>query len=190
MLLSQVNRGFEETSRQKLYFSGVYSEGVTDAPGLVKVDFQQLTAFERVSDRYEHLGVRFSEAIALEPSNPTFGTGYLVLMPVANRKSITAHFNHPVRKLEARVSAASPVTLTAFDRHGNPLCLVSCTCKSEDEQILPRQRLELEIEGIAKVMFYCEAPFVLEELRCDVLSSQIRAAQTLRVSCRVAKQRL
>ena len=183
MLLSQVRQGFDETTSPQMYRFGVCSGGVrgsvtrTEArsPESVKLDFQELTAFERVGDRYRHLGVRFSEAIALEPSNPTFRprTGSLVLMPPADRRSITVDFCHPIRQLEADVSGARSVTLTAFDRDGKPLCLVGCGCEAADtDEMLPRQRLKLDIEGIAKVMFHSNAPFILEELSWERRQTQ------------------
>lgn len=171
MLLSQVRQGFDEMTPPQMYRFGVCSGGtrgsVTGSPESVKLDFQELTAFERVGDRYRHLGVTFSEAIALEPSNPTFQprAGSLVLMPLADRRSITVDFCHPVRQLEAYVSGARSVTLTAFDRDGKPLCLIGCSCQGADpDRMLPRQQLKLDIEGIAKVMFHSNAPFILEQL--------------------------
>lgn len=136
-------------------------------PSLVQLDFQDLKAFERVTDQYQHLGVEFEQAIALSPSNPAFQprTGSMAVMPPSHHKSITVSFLRPIAKVGAYVSNVIPVTLTAYDEDGNSLGSASShPCPFPEPGVaLPQQLLELEIEGIAYVTFYCDAPFILND---------------------------
>lgn len=137
-------------------------------PSLVELDFQDLKAFERVTDQYQHLGVGFEQAIALSPSNPAFQprTGSIAVMPLGHHKSITVSFLRSVKKVGAYVSNVRPVTLTAYDEDGNGLGSASSQpCSSLEPGVaLDLQLLELEIEAIAYVTFQCDAPFILNDL--------------------------
>lgn len=137
-------------------------------PSLVRLDFQDLKAFERVTDQYQHLGVEFSQAIALSPSNPAFGrpTGSMAVMPPSHQKSITVSFLRSIAKVGAYVSNVRPVTLTAYDKDDNSLGSASSQpCSSLEPGVpLEQQLLELEIEGVAYVTFHSDAPFILNDL--------------------------
>ncbi|MGK7905376.1 MAG: hypothetical protein AB4352_29020 [Hormoscilla sp.] len=135
---------------------------------LVQLNFEDLKTFERVTDQYQHLGVGFEQAIALSPSNPAFQprTGSLALMPPSHQKSITVSFLRSIAKVGAYVSNVIPVTLTAYDEDGNRLGSASSQpCSFPEPGVaLERQLLELEIEGVAYVTFYSDAPFILNDL--------------------------
>lgn len=137
-------------------------------PSLVRLDFQDLKAFERVTEQYQHLGVQFEQAIALSPSNPAFQprTGSMAVMPPSHHKSITVSFFRSIAKVGAYVSNVIPVTLTAYDEDGNSLGSASSQpCSSPQPGVaLDRQLLELEIEAIAYVTFHSDGPFILNDL--------------------------
>ena len=137
-------------------------------PSLVQLDFQDLKAFERVTDQYQHLGVQFEQTIALSPSNPAFQprTGSMAVMPPSHHKSITVSFLRSIAKVGAYVSNVIAVTLTAYDEDGNSLGSASSQpCSSPKPGVaLERQLLALEIEGVAYVTFHCDAPFILNDL--------------------------
>lgn len=136
----------------------------------IRLDFQDLSGFERVTEQYSHLGVHFSDAIALEPSNPAFvaKTGNLVLMPLGYEMILSASFDSPTFWMGAYVCGAGSVILTAFDQTGKILAQVSTTPSSGVAAIQPKgtgigQQLELNRAGIAKVMFHSSEPFILKD---------------------------
>lgn len=136
----------------------------------LQLDFQALTAFERVTDRYRHLGVGFSNAIAIEPSNPAFlsKTGSFVLMPLGNEMILNASFDFPTSWVGAYVCGARSVILTAFDQTGKIIAQVttaasSSVAPSHTNSSCSWQQLELNRSGIAKVMFHSSEPFIIKE---------------------------
>lgn len=136
---------------------------------MIQLDFQDLTAFECVTEQYRHLGVHFSDAIALEPSNPAFlpKIGTCALMPLGQETILTASFDQPTSWVGSYVCGAGSVILTAFDQTGKILAQVTTTAGS----IAPGQKvsscieqpLELNRAGIAKVMFHSSQPFILKD---------------------------
>ena len=138
---------------------------------MLRLDFQDLTAFERVTEQYRHLGVYFSGAIALEPSNPAFppkSTAF-VLMPLGHEMIITVTFDTLARRIGAWVCGAGSVVLTAFDSDGKILKQASTTASPwftlshQERGAWPQQQLELNQRGIAKVMFHSSSPFILND---------------------------
>ena len=140
----------------------------------IQLDFENLSGFERVSGQYEHLGVRFSEAIALQPSHPAFTCrpGSFVLMPLGERIEIIADFHRRVCQVGAFVLCPKPVRLIAFDASGKPIArtstkqiTASITLAGEMPKALPRQKLEIKCKGsnIVKVLFGSSTPFTLDD---------------------------
>ncbi len=130
----------------------------------IRLNFQVLTAFERVTEQYSDLGVRFSDAIALEPSNPAFlpKTGCFVLMPLGHEMILTASFDSPTSWVGGEVCGTGSVILTAFDQTGKILAQVT-TAASQGKGSCSKQQLELNRSGIAKVMFHSSEPFILKD---------------------------
>lgn len=145
--------------------------GNLSVPGLTKVDFQMLSAFDRVRDQYDYLGVRFEGAIALEPSNPLFQPipRVLVLMPLTNPAGITAYFRQPANRVSVRVCIVRPIVLSAYDRDGHLIEQVSAewepidSLEDQDGNPLPEQIVELQAPNIAKVVVQSYSPFVLSQ---------------------------
>ena len=127
----------------------------------IRLNFQTLSAFERVTEQYSHFGVRFSDAIAIEPSNPAFlpKTGCFVLMPLGHEMILSASFDSPTSWVGAEVCGAGSVILTAFDQTGKILAQVTTAAS----QSCMGQQLELNRSGIAKVMLHCSSPFILQD---------------------------
>lgn len=140
--------------------------------GPTQLDFEDLAEFERLKDQYCELGVRFDGAIAIQPSNPIFTprSGALVLIPASCKLGISAQFCRPVCVVRALVSGTRQVVLTALDEAGNVLGKVSIgtyqyMLMQENEHLepLPQQELQLEMQGIAKVVFESDTPFTLDD---------------------------
>lgn len=139
------------------------------SPRLIRLDFENLRAFERVTDQYRHMGVCFSGAIAIEPSNPAFTakSGSTVLMPTGNLMSLIAYFDKPSCWAGAFVCSTRIVVLTAYDQEGNFLGQTSTVANlpslpDGQSESLPQQ-LELNRHGIAKVEFHSYVPFTLDD---------------------------
>lgn len=139
---------------------------------MLRLDFQDLTAFECVTEQYRHLGVYFSGAIALEPSNPAFppkSTAF-VLMPLGHEMMITVTFDTLASQIGAWVCGAGSVILTAFDSKGKILKQASTTASpwlalsNQEQGAWPQHQLELKQHGIAKVMFHSSSPFIVDNL--------------------------
>jgi hypothetical protein len=139
--------------------------------GLIQLNFQSLSAFDRVTNQYGRWGVQFLGAIAIQPSNPAFvpHSGSLALMPLTNQTKLTAAFAQAIQKVSAFVIGTKRVVLTAFDENGNILGQVNSNTAQavEPEKApqarLPVQRLALEGWNIAKVIFHSDAPFILND---------------------------
>jgi hypothetical protein len=136
----------------------------------IRLNFQTLSAFERVTEQYSHLGVRFSNAIAIEPSNPAFlsKTGCFVLMPLGQETILNASFDSPRSWVGAYVCGAGSVILTAFDQKGKILAQVTTAASpsvapSQGRGSCMGQHLELNRCGIAKVMLHSSEPFILQD---------------------------
>jgi hypothetical protein len=136
----------------------------------IRLNFQALTAFEPVTEQYCHLGVRFSDAIALEPSNPAFlpKTGCFVLMPLGQEMILTASFDSPTSWVGGEVCGAGSVILTAFDQTGKILAQVTTKASpgvaaNQGKGSCFWQQLELNRSGIAKVMFHSSEPFIIKD---------------------------
>lgn len=139
------------------------------SPRLIRLDFKDLKPFEQVKDRYRHLGVGFSGAIALQPSNPAFLTksGSFVLMPMGNLMSLSAYFDKSISWVGALVCSTRIVVLAAYDRNGKFLGQTSTIGKSshlEDREAeSTSQQLQLNLPNIAKLEFYSSEPFTLDD---------------------------
>lgn len=132
----------------------------------IRLDFENLKAFEEVRDRYRHLGVMFANAIALKPSNPAFipQSGTFVLMPVGSQMAIDAYFEEPVSLVGTLVYSSTSVILKAYDRHGNYLG----QSNTANSPLMPNFELracpiplELNLSGIAKVELQSCTPFTV-----------------------------
>ncbi|MBD2041577.1 hypothetical protein [Microcoleus sp. FACHB-672] len=139
---------------------------------IIQLDFESLTALEGLSNQYSCLGVRFSGAIALQPSNPALArySRSQVLMPVANLTGITVQFPCALNTAGASVMGSKPVVVTAFDANNDSIEKISTqvtySISPSAEQFLPLPHNRLEVKGlnIVKLVFFSAAPFILDDL--------------------------
>lgn len=139
----------------------------------VYLEFEDLVEFDRVEHQYACLGIHFTGAIAIRPSNPIFipSSGAMVLMPSHAQQGITVDFRQPISLIRAIVVGTQPVTLKALDTNGHMISQVSIgsyryVWASELDQLtpLPQQHLQLQAKQIAAVVFNSDAPFTLDNL--------------------------
>lgn len=139
----------------------------------IYLEFEDLIEFDPVEQQYASLGVHFTGAIAIRPSNPIFSpsSGAMVLMPSKTQQGIAAKFCQPIRLIRAIVVGTQPVTLTAFNASGEVISQVSIgsyryVWASDLDQLtpLPQQHLQLQVNKISAVIFSSDAPFTLDNL--------------------------
>ncbi|NET17516.1 MAG: hypothetical protein F6K08_34195, partial [Okeania sp. SIO1H6] len=68
-------------------------------PSCISLDLENLKSFEVVDHQFKNWGLTFSNAIAIEPSNPAFAVppGVKVLMGAPKSGLIEIHFKSPVK---------------------------------------------------------------------------------------------
>ncbi|MBD2090508.1 hypothetical protein H6F67_11650 [Microcoleus sp. FACHB-1515] len=138
--------------------------------------FDELTLFESVSEQYQHLGMRVQGAIAIHPSNSAFQppVDAIALMPEAGNVPIEITFERPVWRIVAIVNGARQIRMTGFDRHSNvvahertePRLQHSAELPTGGETIaaFPWHTLAIEMEGLSRIVFSSDAPFLLQSL--------------------------
>lgn len=140
----------------------------------IKLDFEDLSAFEQVRDQYSGLGIKFAGAIALQPSNPAFlpHSGSVVLMPLTNGLSLGVYLYRTSQTVGAFVTGTKQVRLTAFDANDKVIAQSNTGARQyvqEQRQTvdpLPQHKLELTAVGIARVEFASDAPFTMDDFFC------------------------
>lgn len=135
------------------------------------LDFSDLTEFQVVQDHYRHLGLHWSGAIAISPSNPAFGVQLprLVLMPQSGQVSISVQFASPQCLTGACVTGAQQIKLTLFDAQNQPIAEqiagnIRYVTSMAASVAVATYRLELLSENIMKAEFCSHAPFILSDL--------------------------
>ncbi|NJN22999.1 MAG: hypothetical protein HC812_19800, partial [Leptolyngbya sp. RL_3_1] len=105
--------------------------------------FSPLQPYESVTRQYESLGVRFSRAIALRPSNPDFiaDPNGLVLMPTNTGQGITLHLRRSIVQVQLQVMGSQPVVLFSLDGAGY------CVAQGQLHQPAPLQRFNSNPQG-------------------------------------------
>lgn len=87
------------------------------------LDLSGLQNFEIVMNQYRDQGIEFSNAIALQPSNPAFPsrTGPNILLAGPKSGTMDLIFLKPISALVGYVTSASVTVMTAFDCDGQIL---------------------------------------------------------------------
>jgi len=106
---------FDVSPFQTLDTSG--KELTTKSPNYVRLDLQHLECFEIVDQQYEQMGVTFTNAIALNPSNPAFPAtqGQTVLLGAPKSGWLEATFTQPVQFVGSLVTSSRRTVLMGFD---------------------------------------------------------------------------
>lgn len=88
-------------------------------PICVRLDVEDLPCFAVVNRQYDAWGVRFSNVVALRPSNPAYPphSGSMVLFGAPNQGWIEATFARPVQHVSSFVTSSRRTVMRAFNRH-------------------------------------------------------------------------
>ena len=89
----------------------------------VQLDFEALSSCTIVDRQFEAQGVRFTNAIALRPSNPAYqsDSGEIVLMGAPKAGYLEALFLRPVRFVSGSVTSSRRAVLTVFDEQNRTI---------------------------------------------------------------------
>lgn len=83
--------------------------------------FDDLRPFEILQNQYADWGICFHNAIALQPTNASFQTNCMGIMPMGGCMKLTIGFAQPPRQIRLQFTAASAVHATLFDAHRRPI---------------------------------------------------------------------
>lgn len=130
-----------------------------DRPTYVHLNLEDLKYFEVVERQFEPWGVTFTNAIAINPSNPAFPTnsGNILLLGSPENGSIKATFSRPVSFVCGWVTSSRRTTLTAYDRSGGEIArqqIPEANLAGTNSQIPANALLGVRGSNIHRVAFY------------------------------------
>ncbi|MBD2460368.1 hypothetical protein H6G89_04860 [Oscillatoria sp. FACHB-1407] len=128
-------------------------------PTCVRLDMEDLESFEVVHDQFKDLGVTFTNAVALTPSNPAYPTrsGNKVLIGAPKSGWLEATFLKPVRFVGGFVTSSRCAVLAAFDHENKPVAQAKSTSANLNvpgSKLPPNVQLSLTGENIHRIRFY------------------------------------
>lgn len=156
----------------------------------IHLDFSELRSFTQVRDQFRPWGIQFSDAIALQPSNPAFANSEqpIGLMPISQQVPLTIYFNLPYQQVNVGLVGVKQIVVRVFN--DAPPCLkaksvLPCTTDKPAEQCIAEQHLgqssyssahnpaapvrhqvQVQATAITKLEIISEAPFLLNCLIC------------------------
>ncbi len=123
-----------------------------------ELNLKELQPFEVVEDQFQKLGVQFSNAIALVPSNPAYpsANAQLVLMGSPKRGWLEATFATPVKFVTGYVTSSRRTVMAAFDETDTPVAQIEtgANLAGSGSTIPPNVPLSLRGKNIRRVTFY------------------------------------
>ncbi|MEG4145244.1 hypothetical protein QUA24_04765 [Microcoleus sp. Pol12B5] len=142
----------------------------TTVPAIVRVALEDLKCFEVVEHQFAHWGVTFSNAVAIQPSNPAFftGSGATVLMGAPKSGLIEVTFKYPVRWVSGLVTSSRRTVLSACDIDGNPIVqdeMPAPNLVGSNSPIAPRAPLRVKAPNIYRISFYAfDGQLIVDDL--------------------------
>ena len=149
--------------------SEVRSRAAT-VPAIVRLALEDLKCFEVVEHQFAHWGVTFTNAVAIQPSNPAFftGSGTTVLMGAPKSGLIEVTFKHPVRWVSGLVTSSRRTVLSACDIEGNPIVqdeMPAPNLAGSNSPIAPSAPLRVKAPNIHRITFYAfDGQLVVDDL--------------------------
>lgn len=125
----------------------------------IRLNLADLKYFEVVERQFEPWGVIFSNAIAINPSNPAFPprSGSIVLLGAPRNGSIEAKFSQPVHFVSGCVTSSRRTVLTAYDSKGQEIArdrLLAPNLAGSNSSVAPNSELKVSAEEITQIKFY------------------------------------
>jgi len=139
--------------------SGLDVRSRISTPAIVRLALEDLKCFEVVEHQFAHWGLTFSNAVAIQPSNPAFLTGSeaTVLMGAPKSGLIEVTFKYPVRSVSGLVTSSRRTVLSACDIDGNLIVqdeMPSPNLAGSNSAIAPRAPLRVKAQNIHRISFY------------------------------------
>lgn len=130
---------------------------VLTATTCVRLDWEELQCFEVVNEQFRSWGVKFSNAIALQPSNPAFParSGKMVVMGSPKEGWVEARFDVPVKFVTGFITSSRRAVLTAYDDQDQPVGKVespSPNLAGSGSAISPNVQLSLQASNIRRIL--------------------------------------
>ncbi len=125
----------------------------------IHISLEELKSFETVENQFHNLGIKFTNTIAIEPSNPAFGVavGVKVLMGAPKSGLIEISFTNPVKWVSAKVTSSRRTILSAYDRLDTEISrdeMPSPNLAGFNSPIPPNAPLKVQADAISKATFY------------------------------------
>lgn len=139
-------------------------------PAIVRVALEELKCFEVVEHQFAHWGVTFSNAVAIQPSNPAFFTrsGATVLMGAPKSGQIEITFKYPVHWVSGLVTSSRRTVLSAWDIDGNSIVqdeMPGPNLAGSNSPIPPSAPLRVKGPNIHRITFYAfDGQLVVDDL--------------------------
>lgn len=140
-------------------------------PDCIRLNLENLKCFEVVDRQFEEWGVIFTNAIALQPSNPAFPpkNGNIVLMGGPRSGWLEATFRVPACSISCYVTSSRRMVLSAYDRDGNLLAQVGIpesNLAGSNSAIAPNTQLKLQNNDIYRITLCAfDGQFSLDDLQ-------------------------
>jgi len=128
-------------------------------PSCIHLGLQNLKSFEVINHQFQNWGVNFSNAIAIEPSNPAFGVplGVRVIMGAPKTGLIEMTFTSPVKFVSGLITSSRRTVLSAYDQNEELLAedeMATSNLLNSNSIIAPNAKLTVTGKDIYKVTFY------------------------------------
>lgn len=128
-------------------------------PSSVCLNLEDLKCFEVVEHQFHHYGIAFSNAIALQPSNPAYPprSGTTVLMGAPKSGWLDISFSQPVCMFCCYVTSSQQTILSAYDHQDKLLVRKSMAgpnLAGSDSPIPPNCQWKIEQPNISRITVY------------------------------------
>jgi hypothetical protein len=165
------NHNLVKASASRVQFEEDVDNAEFAVSGCICLNLEDLKCFESVNRQYEHRGVIFNNALAIQPSNPAFPTlsGLTVLMSSSKGGFLEANFLQPVNCVSAFVTSSQRLVLSAYDRDRQLLAqtiLPGANLANSDSAVPPNTLLSVKAHDICSVSFCAfDGQFTLDNFR-------------------------
>ncbi|MDY7012609.1 MAG: hypothetical protein SVX43_03230 [Cyanobacteriota bacterium] len=146
------------------------SDRSLDLPVCDRLDLEILEPFEAVEDQFQHGGVVFKNAIALQPSNSAYPShsSQILLMGAPRNGWMELIFKRPIRVFSCRVTSSRRLVLSAYDRKNRLLTsdeLPRANLAQSDSPLPPNKPLRVVADKISSITFYAfDGQFAIDEI--------------------------
>lgn len=135
------------------------AEVLTCQTRCVRLDWEELDRFTVVDCQYESLGVVFTNAIAISPSNPAYPaySGSIVLMGSHRSGYLEAIFLQPAHFVSGFVTSSRRTMMTAFDAENREIAQIQTpepNLAGSASSTQPNLFLQLTAKNIHRVTFH------------------------------------